>query len=414
LKDAIDLLFTFKAAMIQDLNFSLATLIDPVPGSTFFREYWEEKPLLVTRKCQDYYASLLSLEQFDSLITATELAPSGIDVVNADTPVDRSEFVRADGSIDILKIYQLFSSGATVLLQELQRRHAPLASLCRALEVELSIPFQTNVYLTPAHGKGFRPHYDTHDVFLLQISGSKEWTIRGSPVPLPLRGQPFDSNVHPIGDTLMSLELRAGDVLYIPRGFLHHARSRDEISLHITLGALSHTWADLLLEVMSDLWLSDPAFRRALPVGFACSEFDVTSARSTFMELLQRTVENASFETALERLADELVATRRPFVPGLLKQISLVGNLSDKDEVGARPGLLYRLRTDGGAVRIRCHGREVSIPIEATEAVKFALENVRYIVRDLPGRLDAAGKVVLVRRLIEEGMVVRYSNARPA
>src|SRR4030095_3604027 len=87
---------------------------------------------------------------------------------------------------------------------------------------------------------------------------------------------------------------------------------------HITLGALSHTWADLLLEVMSDLWLSDPAFRRALPVGFARSEFDVTSPRSTCTALLQRTVENASLETVLERFADELVATRRPLVPGLL------------------------------------------------------------------------------------------------
>lgn len=398
--------------MPESSNFSLTRLIDPVPACTFFREYWEEKPLLVTRECQEYYASLLSLEQIDSLITVTDLPPSAIDVVNADAPMDRSEFVRADGSIDILKVYQLFSGGATILLQELQKWLAPLASLCRGLEVELSIPFQTNIYMTPAHGKGFRPHYDTHDVFLLQIAGSKEWIICGCSVRLPLRGQPFDSNVHPIEDTMMSFELRAGDVLYIPRGFLHHARSRDEISLHITLGALSHTWADLLLEVMSDLWLSDPAFRRALPVGFARPEFDPASARRSFADLLRRTVEKASLDGALERFADELVASHRPLVPGQLAQISRLGELSANDEAGVRPGLLYRLRTDGSAVRIRCHGREVSLPIEAAAAVKFALEYARYVVRDIPGNLDEAGKVVLVRRLIEEGMVVRYLNPR--
>src|SRR5262249_35697099 len=270
---------------------------------------------------------------------------------------------------------QLFAGGATIVIQEAHKLLGPVAVLCRELEREISAPFQSNLYLTPAHGKGFDTHYDTHDVFLLQIVGAKEWTIFDSPVRLPLSGQPFDPNLHPVGAATMSFVLHAGDFLYIPRGFLHHARSGDETSLHMTLGALSYRWADVLLEVMAQICLSDPAFRRALPVGLAHANFDAASARKTFANLLSRASEKGSPDAVLNRLADEFVTSRRAFVPGQLSQVSLSQALSAMDEVGARPGTIYRLQTDGDVTRIRSHGREVRLTGEAAEAARFALES---------------------------------------
>ena len=54
---------------------------------------------------------------------------------------------------------------------------------------------------------------------------------------------------------------------------------------------------------------------------------------------------------------------------------------------------------------------EITLPTFARDAVRFALEGPPFVVRDLPGQLDDAGKVVLVRRLLREGLLVRQDEA---
>src|SRR5207244_4951821 len=107
-----------------------------------------------------------------------------------------------------------------------------LASFCRNLEKEFTFPFQTNVYLTPAHAQGAAYHYDTHDVFVLQVVNSKRWRIYGTPVESPLASQEFDSALHRQGELTLQFELEPGDVAYIPRGILHEAQSGEDVSLH--------------------------------------------------------------------------------------------------------------------------------------------------------------------------------------
>ena len=84
------------------------------------------------------------------------------------------------------KVYQLFQEGSTIALAFLDTVVPALTLFCRTLENELCHPCQTNVYLTPPGAQGAKPHYDTHDVFVLQVEGSKKWTIYGTPVDLPL------------------------------------------------------------------------------------------------------------------------------------------------------------------------------------------------------------------------------------
>ena len=394
--------------MPQNHKFNLATLLQPVSSAQFFEEYWEEKPLLVSRNDRDFYAALMSLEDIDPLITV--LPSDTVTLANSDDPLEVTEVTRADGTLDVVKACQLFAAGATLVVQEAHKRLEKLAALCRELERDMGAPFQCNIYVTPADGKGFDTHYDTHDVLLLQIAGSKEWSIFDSPVRLPLSGQPYDPNLHPVGATTMSFVLHAGDFLYIPRGFLHHARSGDDISVHVTVGVLPYRWSDVILEAIAQLCLSDLAFRRALPVGLGSPEFDLERARRIFADLLSRAGQRASPDEVLDRLANEFVVSRRAFVPGQLKQALQSRYLSCADEVGARPASIYRIQAEGDQIYIKSHGREIALPAEARDALTFALEKERYCVRDLPGDLDDEAKVILVKRLIDEGLVWKLSG----
>ena len=72
---------------------------------------------------------------------------------------------------------------------------------------------------------------------------------------------------------------------------------------------------------------------------------------------------------------------------------------------GARPNLLYRVSTDEQGITISCAGRDLRLPPHAADAAMAALGSSRFVVKDLPGDLDDAGKVVLVRRLVREGIV---------
>ena len=112
-----------------------------------------------------------------------------------------------------------------MVLPALQRTWAPLRQLCAALEDEFSHPVHANAYLTPGDSPGFTPHYDTHEVFVLQIAGTKRWRVFQPPQPLPHRSQPFTPIGYALPAPLLELELKPGDLLYLPRGYVHAANT---------------------------------------------------------------------------------------------------------------------------------------------------------------------------------------------
>lgn len=66
----------------------------------------------------------------------------------------------------------------------------------------------------------------------------------------------------------LSIRLSAGDVLYVPRGWIHEAQSGPETSSwHLTLGIHPATWYDVLARALEISALREPILRRALPPG---------------------------------------------------------------------------------------------------------------------------------------------------
>src|SRR3546814_3803345 len=130
-----------------------------------------------------------------------------------------------------------FAAGFTIILNGLERYVGAVAALARGLEVELNFETQVNAYITPPGSQGFLPHYDDHDVIILQIQGSKRWHIYEQEGDVP--SSELQQREIFVGEGLSpatQLILTAGDVLYVPRGRLHAAETLDETSIHLTLG----------------------------------------------------------------------------------------------------------------------------------------------------------------------------------
>lgn len=386
--------------------FDLRKVLHPITPEQFFAEYYEKKPLHIARNDPHYFDELLSLEMIDEVITTHGLSHPTIEMTNARTPIKSSEYTYPSGMIDVTRLYQHFANGATVILPQLHDRVASLALLCRAMEQEFSARFQTNIYLTPGGDfQGFKTHFDSHDVFVLQISGTKTWSIFDTPVELPYRGMRFDPETTPTGEKSDEFDVNAGDTYYLPRGIMHHAVTKNGGSLHVTLGVLHASWTDLLIESLAQAGMKDAAFRRALPHGFARDGFDRVEAREEFKRLLDKLRAMADFDTALDLFAADLVSTRHPLIEGQMQQVMRLDSLSADSQIGARPHLLYQFADDGERITVSSCGRDLSLPSYAGPTLRHALSSEKIAVKDLEGDIDDAGKLVLVRKLVLEGMV---------
>jgi mannose-6-phosphate isomerase-like protein (cupin superfamily) len=392
--------------MARSTRWDLARLIQPASPDAFFGAHFEASVLHVPRDDAGYYHSLLRLEDIDRVLTTLHLSHPSVHMANAAKQLEPGDYTYPSGLIDAARLHQEYADGGTIVLNNLEGSLPTLADLCRSMEVEFSCRFQCNIYVTPGgSAQGLRTHYDTHDVFVLQIEGTKHWRIYDTPVERPFRGQDFQPEQYPPGELTMEFDLRPGDMVYVPRGVMHDATSTEADSCHITLGILPTSWTDLLLEAVARVGLRDSELRRSLPPGFARQGFDREEARATIRDLLRRVLEQAELDPALDHFAEDLVSTRHPLLYGQMQQIHKLPGLTVEDRAGARPNLLYHLLRDETHVHVAAYGARITLPLHAAEALEHALSHDEYRVGDLPGDLDDPGKLVLVRRLVREGLV---------
>ena len=137
--------------------------------------------------------------------------------------------------VDSAKVLAQFAAGATIVLQGLHRLWPPLIDFVRQAVDELGHPVQANAYITPPTNRGFDPHYDVHDVFVLQAAGQKRWIVHEPVHVHPLPSQPWTQYREAIaervtGDPVIDTVLSEGDALYLPRGWIHSAQALETTS----------------------------------------------------------------------------------------------------------------------------------------------------------------------------------------
>lgn len=386
-------------------DFSFAKVIAPCEPEVFFRDYYEKKPLILRRDSPRYYDGLASLDMIDSYLTTTQPRTAAVSLFKNDQAAKPEDYSNGDRRVDPVAALRFFHEGWTIVLTQMQSHFPGLAALCRSAEAEFSGQFKTNLYLTPAGAQGFAAHWDTHDVFALQVSGSKAWSLYDTQVELPLRGQAREKGKDKPGALTREFTLRAGDMLYCPRGLIHDARSTDEVSLHITCGLLARTWADLILESVAAIALRRPELRRNLPRGFARDGFDASVHEAEFRAMLGLIAKHAPLKPVFDLMAEQFVASRPPLATGQMRQLLALPELTARARLGARPGLVWRIVRGQTAMSLFCQGVELTLPAFALDAVRFAMATAEFTSAQLPGDFDEEGKLTLARRLITEGFV---------
>lgn len=400
--------------------------VDPRPtvrrcitGSTddFARDVWSQRPMLTPAADPDGFADLFSASAVDELVSTRGLRTPFLRMARDGSVRATSTFTRAGGAGATItdqvaddKVLTQLASGSTLVLQALHRTWPPLVEFGSRLAAELGHPVQINAYITPPQNQGFSPHYDTHDVFVLQIAGTKQWTIHAPVLDAPLPDQPWDRRraavaVRAQEEPLISAVLEPGDALYLPRGFLHSAVAQGEVSIHLTVGVHPVTGVDLARELVA-VAAGDPELRRSLPMGFDAGQLTaaVRAAAARLAEDLADVPEE-NVSAAVQRTTARLRSDTRPQPIAPLAQLAAAAAVTGADRVVLREGLRPQLSERGDRVVLWAIDSSLELPVSVRPALELLVTGDPVTVADLPG-LDDDEQVVLVRRLLREGIVV--------
>jgi Cupin superfamily protein len=379
---------------------ALACCVEPIDAAEFLADYWEQQPLAVPRDEPGRFDDLISVADVERLVGSGSLRYPGFRLVKEGGQIGLAEYASDlpwrphafTGSADADRVADAFSAGATIVLQGLHLNWTPLAKFCRALEADLGHAAQANAYYTPRGSQGFAVHHDTHDVFVLQVAGEKHWRIYDPLLELPLKKQRYSKALGEHGSPMLELTLRAGDTLYLPRGWLHDALTSETDSLHVTVGVNVHTWIDAV-RLALDECEGDVEFRRSVP---ADGELET--------DLLDRLAARLDGADVARRARARLVGSRRPILDGQMEEVRALGSLTVDTLLERRATVI----ADLDETTLSFEGKHVSVPEHARPELEAIYEaDGPFTAADLPGELDDEGRLVLIRRLIREGFVRR-------
>lgn len=256
---------------------SLADLLAPVSTEEFYRDYWGRKPLYIPGT-PDKFTRLMSWERLTELLNQTALwSPNTLKLMMDAEPVPARDYCRADRTregpqglvVDLSKIRPWLRRGASLVLNQVDSLTPGLREMASGLAKDTCAPIQSNLYCSWRAHKAFPVHFDTHDVFALQIAGHKKWRIFQRHFEAPVQAPMFknlEQSFHEKhkGQLTQTIDMQTGNVLYIPRGYYHDALATDEASIHLST-AVQPTLGLDLVTALYERALLDTFMRKPIP-----------------------------------------------------------------------------------------------------------------------------------------------------
>lgn len=216
-------------------------------------------------------------------------------------------------------LFSAYLDGCSVVINHADRLSPCIAALCD--DLQLSFPHAyANTYLTPPNSQAVPPHADDRDVLVLQVLGSKTWKVyQKIPVPYPYPHEQVGKAGLDVpeavtqGEVLIEVVLKPGDVLYMPRGYVHQARAtKSEPSFHVTIALATHDWSlgGVLAAAANKIFTSVIELRKAVPREFgrqpwnSVNDADKMALQKQIdqaIDLLRREVTAETVHNSLER-----------------------------------------------------------------------------------------------------------------
>src|SRR3954453_6981975 len=306
------------------MSMTFAELLGPRSPEHFFAEYHDRKPLHV-RGGAAKFAHVLSWRQINRLLDMTHIwSGQSLQLVMDGTPVPPEQYCTRATSRDNAQVMQPVAArvrdwvakGASVVLNDVDSLTPGLAAVSEALESAGLGKAQGNVYISWQSHKAFPAHYDTHDVWAVQVEGEKTWNVWEGRAEWPIANPAFRApgqaqHEQAKGRLREKVLLRPGGLLYLPRGWYHDALAEAPASVHVAFGVHAPLGVDLL-NILHERALYDAEFRKPLPRqdGTAAAKFALTTRAGQLGQRLGELCRDPKVMEVLERFVADYHFTR--------------------------------------------------------------------------------------------------------
>jgi 50S ribosomal protein L16 3-hydroxylase len=187
------------------------TLLGGISPERFMKQYWHKKPLLVRQAIPQVKPVMGRAELFE--LAAQEGVQSRLVIQ------DGGNWRLKHGPFQRRTLPPLKRPGWTLLVQGVDLHQELAYALVQAFRFVPDCRLDDLMTSYATDGGGVGPHFDSYDVFLLQVQGRRRWRI-GRQKDLSLQA---DVPLKILADFAPEQEflLEAGDMLYLPPRYAH-------------------------------------------------------------------------------------------------------------------------------------------------------------------------------------------------
>ncbi|WP_415920031.1 JmjC domain-containing protein [Tateyamaria sp. SN6-1] len=378
----------------QQPGWSLETLITPVSAQGFFDRYHERDFLYSPGHAGRSLETLFQVSALEDLMCQMQ------DLDDVKTTGGRAGSPAPARRGAAGGYFADYADGKTIVVNGIHRRWAPVRDLCAALAADMVTTLQCNLYVTPAGAQGLDCHWDGHDVLVLQVGGSKAWTLYPMIDNMPAPDAP-GQGITPDAPPLAELTLRAGDVLYVPRGMPHVAQATDETSAHLTIGLIGVTWRDLMQAAVHVAAQTRTDMRRVLPVGWVSGDIAAPEAYAAAAQVL---ADRDVLHRAVDLLAAKVIEAAPVPVRDPFASLDLVDAMTLETELSRPARSLVRCIANETGATLHFPGGQIDGTDKTLWAFGFFAETARFRIRDIPGWYSDAERMKLARDLVCAGL----------
>lgn len=397
----------------------LVELLAPHDLGTFFRTYWDRRALHIRgRRAPRRFAQVLSLETLLELFRHNRVPPHHARFSRQDGGAFSDTHLRDGDGKGLFRFDAVFGllrrASGSVVLNHLNDYHPPANELTHALAEIFRCVVKVNAYFSPRESRLFPLHWDTHDAFILQAQGAKEWHVYDPVVPLPLEGRHASDGFEFTARGRRKLVMRPGDVLFIPRGVPHQAFAKETDSLHLTIGVHVPTWVTVVEALVARATAElarDAHARGSSALLLDPRDRESAAYASRVVQHFARTLRGLDARATLrEAAAAQHVVTCPEGV-----DLSRTAPIEPGSHIVRAPGVHFLVDAPGGP-ELLFDGKRLRFGRRARAALELITARRTFRVSELPRAAPPAQNLALVTRLVAEGFlhVERPAEAPPA
>jgi ribosomal protein L16 Arg81 hydroxylase len=351
----------------------------------FKTEFFEKKPILIE---DAFTPPVFPLKIVEDALAVVDPSETYLKVLKNAERIDHSLLTEEYLDIGVRRrrirkdaLYHYLADDASLVLNRIDLYSPIVSDICLQVSRFAKAQASANAYVSFGREPATDVHWDRHDIFAIQLLGEKRWEIFKPTFELPLNSQTSSqkkSQVPAVAE--LDIILKAGDVLYLPRGWWHRVTPvENKPTLHLAIGAHTPLLLDYLIWACGNKLPDHLPFRKSVN----SVETDDGQLEIIIAKLSDILIEKSTFQDFLQR------AQSRERVNSHMSLTDVF--LPNADGEKQEPPLQINSRYEPGKNLLLINGQQHSLTPAERMAVDFVASHPAATTGDVREKLSETG-----------------------